>query len=1541
VSAGIAGINGLSPVNAQRYAADNNGRVYQINPVAATLTTGGLPAVDGTTAISSITAYGLKLFNSTNSQTCGGNWPCGATNQVIFTSFDRAGLAQRLGPFAILVDTVTPTGLAVSTPALPLNGSFVNIQLPTTYGGVSTNFAWIGPSTATIVSLPLGTSFYLQVSNNDPAFGNIVISISTPIAPAVFNSLVTSTGVPTTVGGYVSTFTLTNATTYYWRVAVINGSLGTVGPWSSTSSFVTAFVPPIQAAIFTSVSSTGGAMGETQLNNLLSGVTAQISVQDMNAGLAVSTSVLAYFGDGHDGPSPTGAFGVLYSTTAGKSWIDYSTVTTVNNGNPVGTRVYAMTVFGGKLYAASDSGYVYQSADGSVWQMTNFGQPAGQGSVHPLRTMVAFNSRLFAGTANGRVLSSADGWNWIGSSVTQIGINLPAMAVFNNRLYAGEAGVAGAGRVYVSTDGNTWSCPQCTLPTFNYGMGGPVQSLIAFNGRLFAGDTNGRISVSVDGSTWASTNGGALVAPAGQTIWTFAAYNNKLYAGANNGIVYVSTDGGNYWNGTNGNSTTGWAINQQDIQPIQALAAFNGKLYAGDMHGRVYVSTEGSAWLLANSSYTMGTNQTAPSGINALAPFNGKLYAGDIGNGDVYQITPVAAALGGGDGTNAPQVLSATSLNLAPSANTVVCNNLNPCVATNQIMFTASDRGGNVYRAGPYAIQVDATTSLAISTPSLPANGAYVSMPPNFDWIGPSTTTLAQLPTGTSYFIQVSKNDTGFAQTNVVVSITTPAVVTSTMLPVAAGAYLSTFTGANLPTGNTYYWRVQIVNGAYGSTSTWSSLFSFVTDLAAPAQASAFYSISSTAGVMGETQVSNVLVGVTASVGVQDATSGLVVSTNVVAFAGDGHNNPGVTAGFGVIYSTNAGQTWIDASTITSLNSGNFIVAGATQLRGMAVFNNNLYVADGVSGRVYSSPDGITWSATNSNTPVGAGGAGGPIRALAVFNGKLYAADNNSTSKVYWTADGASWFPSNNNAAVGSNAGIASLAVYNGRLYAGDASVPPVGGRVYISTDGNSWTPTIAFAAGSIQSLAVFNNKFLAGDSTGKVYFSADGSSVSWSATNGGGALSGVSASGIGNLAVFNNRLVAADAGNGKIYVSTDGSAWNTGTVAGAGPNTAIQSLTAFNGKLYAGDANGRLWVSTEASTWLVTNGSYPIATTALYGLAAFNGKLYAADNAGYMFQVTPVGATLNAATDGITTAQTFTASGMVLTNSTNTKTCGGSWPCGATNQVIFTLHDRAGAAQRLGPFAIQVDGTTALAISTPTFPAQGQYVTMVPNFNWTGPSTTTIGGLPAGSSYYLQVSKNDLNFTAGNIVIAITTPVVTGGSVQVSTVLPTGLGAYVSTYTGANLPSGTTYYWRVATINGASGLQGLWSSSFSFVTDYAPPVQSGLFTSAASTGGVLGETQINGLAVGVTAQVNLSAAVSGLVVSTAALALAGDGHDNPGVTSGFGVIYSTNAGQTWVDASLISNMAGGGQIVSAATNLRGFAVFNGRLYVADGTNGK
>src|SRR4051812_28831128 len=105
---------------------------------------------------------------------------------------------------------------------------------------------------------------------------------------------------------------------------------------------------------------------------------------------------------------------------------------------------------------------------------------------------------------------------------------------------------------------------------------------------------------------------------------------------------------------------------------------------------------------------------------------------------------------------------------------------------------------------------------------------------------------------------------------------------------------------------------------------------------------------------------------------------------------------------------------------------------------------------------------------------------------------------------------------------------------------------------------------------------------------------------------------------------------------------------------------------------------------------------------------------------------------------------------------------------------------------------ALPASAGVATAISTTSYPANGERLGILPNYNWIGADTTTIAGL-VNPKYLLQVSDNDPAFGGGNIVVSITTP-----AVVASTDFPTADGAYVSTIT---LAGGTTYYWRVATV--------------------------------------------------------------------------------------------------------------------------------------------
>ncbi|MCX5789571.1 MAG: DUF6242 domain-containing protein, partial [Elusimicrobia bacterium] len=531
-----------------------------------------------------------------------------------------------------------------------------------------------------------------------------------------------------------------------------------------------------------------------------------------------------------------------------------------------------------------------------------------------------------------------------------------------------------------------------------------------------------------------------------------------------------------------------------------------GKLYAaGD---KLYVSANGNTWTTADEG---------PANFTALTAYAGKLYAADAGSGAVYQITPVAETLTGADGTTAAQTLTATGLNLAASTNTLACAGVNPCGATNQVVFTFSDTAGNVTAAGPYAVLADPLVSIAVSEPSYPANGAYINLQPNFDWIGPPKATIAGLPSGSSYYLQVSDNDPAFAPGNIVINISTSAVVPSANVPTADAAYISTFTLAN---NTTYYWRVATANGLSGVMGPWSQTSSFVTDFVAPTQSASFASLSATNGTVTESQNNNLATGVTVQIGVQDATSGLVVSTSALRFFGHGHNDPEYTGGFGVMYSTNAGQSWVDWSTYTAVLSG----TGQSYMFSMAVFKGKLYAGTGTGAKIYASADGVTWNTMLSGT------GQSYIYSLAVFNGKLYAGTN-PNAKVYASADGVTW----NQVFSAGETSIQSLAVFNGRLYAGSHS----NAKVYVSADGTTWNQASSLTGEQdVQSMAVFNGKLYGGAYPGgKVYASADG--VTWNLV-----LSASGENNIQSLAAFNGKLYAGTNPSGKVYASADGVTW-------------------------------------------------------------------------------------------------------------------------------------------------------------------------------------------------------------------------------------------------------------------------------------------------------------------------------------------------------------------------------------------------------------
>ena len=214
-------------------------KVYVSTPLASSIT-----GVDGTNSAQTLQATGLDLIASQNGVVCGGSSPCLATNQVRLTVSDMAGNVHQAGPFSVLVDPL----IVPSTAVYPADGSFVRASSPV--------FTWS--------ELNPMTTHQVQVSSV-PSFSNLSVD-------KLFNT-----------PSFTSPMALAHGTTYYWRIRSQNAA-GIYSAYSEPISFAMDLARPSTSA-FRHVSSSGGALGESQFNALASGLTVQIDIQDAFSGL--------------------------------------------------------------------------------------------------------------------------------------------------------------------------------------------------------------------------------------------------------------------------------------------------------------------------------------------------------------------------------------------------------------------------------------------------------------------------------------------------------------------------------------------------------------------------------------------------------------------------------------------------------------------------------------------------------------------------------------------------------------------------------------------------------------------------------------------------------------------------------------------------------------------------------------------------------------------------------------------------------------------------------------------------------------------------------------------------------------------------------------------------------------------------------------------------------------------------------------------------------------------------------------------------------
>jgi|GEM_PF-4540823 hypothetical protein len=653
--------------------AGNDWRVISATSPAQGWPYAVLSGSEGSLGPETLSVRDLPLAQSTSTQT-----GSRATNQVRFILPDRKGNLLVSGPYGVIVDTVA--GAAVSTPAYPADGSYA-AQVP--------NFLWFGPSTITVSGMGSAASYRLE-ADNDPNFGSPEVRISTPV-------ILQSEEAEHVFGAYLSTQTLSDATTYYWRVSA-QDYLGQRSPTLTSSAFVTDFSAPAASA-FRSMNSTGGWVQETMANDGISGVSAAITLQDGVSGLKAASA---------DGSLP---YGVLYSSDGGSTWQSGGFGDSYADAGV--SSFSALAVFGGRLYAGgggvSAPGKVY-SYDGADW-----GLSAAFAAGADVKAFCEFQGELYAGLGNGTI-QVFDGSSWSEAAALPE-TRIDALASFGGRLFAAGRG---SGRIWMfDPEASSWMI-------FHRSTDAGFHSLKAYNNRLYAG---GSSDIYVfNGSTWTIS-----YAP-GEDVLSMEVYAKRLYAGTGvSGRVFVY-DG------------TAWqtALDASE-DAARVLGAASGRLHigaSGPGSSRVY-TYDNKSWM------TLRAMPSVDDQAAALADYDGRLFLSGASpaGGKIWVSTPLAASLTGSDGDRTPQTLSVSGLELAQSGNGNVCAGNPVCSATNQVRFTASDRAGSVVCAGPYAVLVDPL--LIAPTALYPASGAFVRFTvPTFTWL--------EAASAGSYRIQVS-----------------------------------------------------------------------------------------------------------------------------------------------------------------------------------------------------------------------------------------------------------------------------------------------------------------------------------------------------------------------------------------------------------------------------------------------------------------------------------------------------------------------------------------------------------------------------------------------------------------------------------------------------------------------------------------------------------------------------------------------------------------------------------------------------------------
>lgn len=259
--------------------------------------------------------------------------------------------------------------------------------------------------------------------------------------------------------------------------------------------------------------------------------------------------------------------------------------------------------------------------------------------------------------------------------------------------------------------------------------------------------------------------------------------------------------------------------------------------------------------------------------------------------------------------------------------------------------------------------------------------------------------------------------------------------------------------------------------------------------------------------------------------------------------------------------------------TIHSATYGNWIPqtsAAAGQLWACG-YGNGVFVAVGAGGEIFTSPDGITWTARTA-----AGAYTDDFRAVVYgeSDGRWLIAGDGGEIQTS-SDDGATWTA---RTAAGGFTGTFHAATHDGSRFI----LVGASGEIQTSPTGTTWTARTADGsyAGDFRAVAFGDGTFVAVGTLGEVQTSTD-DGVTWTAQTPAAAYSDT-----WRGAVWSGENFVIVGAAGEIQSSPEGETWTQQTAADA--NSASYNFTGIthNGVFTAVSGAGRIETSKDGVTW-------------------------------------------------------------------------------------------------------------------------------------------------------------------------------------------------------------------------------------------------------------------------------------------------------------------------------------------------------------------